>query len=378
MLASLGLIPTTLLQQVGQSVIAGPYLQLGSKPGTIVVQMIQRKGGAISLTSSAGSVRALAAEPMKTQGLRMVKFAIDDLDRIKNFEYSVKVDGVTKKYKGQNTRSSVGLTKLAIFGDSGRGLPGQKLIAQQVGAYQPDFIVHVGDIVYPHGRESEYLKYFFPYYQSTLSRIPSVAVAGNHDTAYRDLKRYPDGLAYYSIWHTPKQKQSWAKDRGNYSFSYANSFWVILDSNTYNNWESSAAQEWLNAELSKGRKYPWRFVAFHHPPFHSSDKKKNEIHMRSIAAILEKNRVQAVFCGHVHNYQRAKPSETGPLYVVTGAGGAELYDQKIAKDRSKWKSFTQNYLTGYSFTTLEFDRNQAKIRQINTKGQTIDEVKLNR
>jgi 2',3'-cyclic-nucleotide 2'-phosphodiesterase (5'-nucleotidase family) len=41
-------------------------------------------------------------------------------------------------------------------------------------------------------------------------------------------------------------------------------------------------------------------------------------------AVFEKHEVTAVFSGHDHNYQRHL--KNGVTYVVTGGGGAPLYD----------------------------------------------------
>jgi acid phosphatase type 7 len=371
--ASIALLAALGSPQAKPSIVAGPYLQLASTPGSVVVQFIQSGEAPIKVTSGSSTVKFVGAEKLRTPGLRTVKFLINGV--AENFKYSVTADGKTLNYSGKGSPRTQKV-RFTIFGDSGRGLPGQFALAKQIDKFDSNLIVHVGDIVYPNGRESEYLKFHFPVYGKTLSRIPSVAAAGNHDTAYRDLKRYPDGLAYYKVWHIPQNKQKWSKDVGNFSFTYGNTFWVILDSNTYNNWKGADAQNWLRSELKKGQSAAWRFVAFHHAPYHSSNKKKDEIYMQAIAPILEVGRVNAVFCGHVHNYQRTRFEIQKPTYFVTGAGGAELYDQKIAADPSKWRHFTATYLPGYSFTGLEVDGTKAIVRQIDLKGRTIDSVEL--
>lgn len=369
---------TLVHQGSSATVVAGPYLQLTSTPGTTLVQVIQKGKGSIEVSSSKGRGRELPGIPMATPNQTVRRFVLDGITAGREFSYTVKDGAVSKKYTGFASFSQGQPTRIALLGDSGRGLPGQRLVAKQLSIYKPKLLVHVGDIVYPRGRESEYMKYHFPVYGDLLTRTPSAYAPGNHDTAYRDLKNYPDGLAYYKLWHTPTKKEPWAKDRGNFSFGYGDGYWVILDSNTYNNWRSTAAQTWLRNELKKGAGHKWRFVAFHHPPYHSSDKKKTEIYMRVIAPILEQAKVNIVFCGHVHNYQRAKPTANGPYYIVTGAGGAELYDQKIASDRKLWQPFTQAYVPGYSFTSLEYDARKLSMKQIDSKGKVIDQIAIGR
>jgi acid phosphatase type 7 len=359
-------------------VVAGPYLQLASTPGNVLVQLIQTGKTPVTVTAGNHRVRPIADVPLVLPGHRLQRFVVEGVEPGTSFKYTVKAGNNSFTQTGYGSRKPGQATRIAVLGDSGRGLPGQRLIATQLNKYNPQLLVHVGDIVYSHGRESEYLKFHFPVYGEMLSKTPSIAAPGNHDTAYRKLSDYPDGLAYYKLWHTPLKAEPWAKDRGNFGFGYGDAYWVILDSNTYHNWNSQAAKGWLTKELAKGAGYRWRFVAFHHPPFHSSDKKKTELHMRAIAPVLEAGRVNIVFNGHVHNYQRAKPTPKGPYYIVTGAGGAELYDQKFAKDKSKWQPFTQNYQAGYSFTSLEYDANRISMRQINASGRVIDQIKIQR
>ena len=368
----LALLPLLAIDSL-PGIVAGPYLQLASTPNSVVVQFVQRGNQGIKVTSGNLTVKPAGSLNLATPGLKVVKFIVADVGE--KFTYSVTTGGKTATFLGKGS-APANKTKVAIFGDSGRGLPGQSILAKQMNQYDANLIVHVGDIVYPNGRESEYFKFHFPVYGPMLSRVPSVAAAGNHDTAYRDLKKYPDGLAYYKLWHLPQNKPSWAKDLGNFSFTYGNSFWVILDSNTYNGWSQQAPQAWLRNELKKGASAKWRFVAFHHPPFHSSDKKKDEVYMKAIAPILNQAKVNAVFSGHVHNFQRTKPVAGQPIYFVTGAGGAELYDQKLANNPSKWKPFTAVYLPGYSFTTLEFDSKTAEVKQVDSKGELIDKIIL--
>lgn len=362
------LVPA-LLGQSTSGLIAGPYLQLASSPGTMVVQVIQQGDIKYTLTAKGLSVKALPSITMSTPGLFVRKWAVSGLKPGQVWSYTLN----SRTYLAHGLPN--GKARLAIFGDSGRGLPGQGLVAKQIAKYDPSLIVHVGDIVYPRGRESEYLKYHFPVYGGVLSKTPSVAAPGNHDTAFRDLKAYPDGLAYYKLWHLPNLKQPWSKGPGCFGFAYGDAYWVILDSNPYINWKAAGPQNWLKQELAKGSKFKWRFVAFHHPPFHSSDKKKDELHMKAVVPLFEQARVTAVFNGHVHNYQHTKPIN-GVTYFVTGAGGAELYDQQIAKNKKLWKPFTVAYIPGYSFTSLEYDRSGATVRQIDTKGKVIDTVIL--
>jgi predicted phosphodiesterase len=286
--------------------------------------------------------------------------------------------------------------RMVVVGDIGRGTRGQKLVASQMAKANPDLVVVPGDIVYPHGRMQEYRKFFFPVYEGLLARSLWVGVTGNHDTLYRDLRRYPDGLAYYDYWYQPTNGPSGPGEgqSANFSFVYGDTHWTVLDSNPYFRWTQPRNQAWLEQAVRTGSRYRWNLVTFHQPPYHSSDKKKDEVYMRAVADIFTRHKVDVVFNGHVHNYQRTWPMRTsargqqwqldrvwngvdrtranGTIYVVTGAGGAELYDQRLARTRERWKPFTAQYLGGHSFTLVDASWDRLAFQQIGTDGRILD------
>ena len=102
--------------------------------------------------------------------------------------------------------------RFVAFADCGAGTPEQKPLARRAILSNPDLVVIPGDIVYDVGLISDYRTKFWPVYNADatteagaplLRSVPFVAAPGNHDTATRDLDRYPDGLAYYLVWDQP-------------------------------------------------------------------------------------------------------------------------------------------------------------------------------
>lgn len=342
----------------------------------MVVEFITHSNPRITIDANGLYVKKVENMALKTEDLELQKFIIGGLKPNTTFTYSLVEDNARVTYTGHTAKDSKAASRLAIFGDSGSGSPEQKQLAGLIHQYDPDLIVHVGNVVYPYGQEPGYLANHFGVYGDTLSRTPMVAAAGDHDTTYRDYAQYPAGLSYYKFFNLPKTYYPWQRDLGNYSFSYGNAFWLVLDSNTYNNWNDARAQTWVQQELARGSKATWRFVAFHHAPWHSSSTDAEETQMRSLDKIFKQAKVQIVFSGHVHNYQRARPDATGPYYVVTGASGAELTDQEIASDKSKWKPYTQAYRSGFSYTQFEYDQKSAVLKQVGLDGKAIDTLRL--
>jgi acid phosphatase type 7 len=269
-----------------------------------------------------------------------------------------------------------------------------------------------------------------PLLRSTLF----TGVVGNHDVAPEvDLDKQPDALAYYYYWsqpfngpalaegqpNTPELKGSAGARKSfldtageafpkmaNFSFDYGNVHWTVLDSNKYVDWTTKEFQDWLRADLKAAAGAKWRVVGYHHPPFNSSKAHFNEQRMRMIAKILEEGGVSVVFSGHVHNYQRTHPLKfevengfvlgkndkvpgkwmldksydgsgktkpNGVLYLVTGAGGANLYNTEQNGDPATWQEFTTKFVSNiHSFTVVEANNDRLLIKQISAAGQEVD------
>jgi hypothetical protein len=114
-----------------------------------------------------------------------------------------------------------------------------------------------------------------------------------------------------------------------YSFTYGNSLFLIIDTNT-NYSPSSEQYKWLISKLSD--KSPmFLFVFCHHPPYtkceiaHYRYRKSEKFLANLFESYKEKGfkKVDIVFSSHVHNYERYKYN--GVNYIVSGGGGAEPY-----------------------------------------------------
>jgi hypothetical protein len=261
-----------------------------------------------------------------------------------------------------------------------------------------------------------------------------MAALGNHDIAGRDLGSYSDGLAYFYYWNfplnglktfalpgfkaAPDKRAALAEASGgafpkmsNYSFDYGNSHWLVLDSNPDVDWSRPELTGWVAQELASpaARKATWRFVGFHHPGFSSSHMHAGDQQMRVLSKVFEDANVDVVFSGHVHNYQRTAPlkfkltsfnaskshqapgqwtidpeydgkSHTKPsgiIYLVSGAGGAFLYDKGQGGDRRSWHDFTVQFVSDvHSFTAVEINGGKATFRQVDSQGKAVDSFEV--
>ncbi len=386
----------------------------------------------------------LAASPSSPSPLTVsIARRISGLQPGGGFDYRVLLAGKEVfRATGRARKSFAQPYRFALFGDCGEDSPGQRGVAYQVSLLHPDFVFIPGDIVYKRGRVSEYCVKFFPIYNSDtasptagaplLRSVLFLSVAGNHDSQHRDLDESPDGMAYFLNWlqplngpdaaifHSLEGAQANRKaflaaagkqfpQMANFSFDYGNSHWTVLDSNPYVNWNDPALRQWIANDLSSAAHAQWRFVAFHHPGFHSANKHAEQQQMRVLSPVFEAGKVDVVFSGHVHNYERSYPlrfvpqpvdlgqkklvpgvwrldrnfdgaSKTkadGVIYIVDGAGGAHLYDPELQEQPNAWKEFTTRYIARVnSFSDVQIDGNRFTLRQISSDGRLLDTFRI--
>jgi hypothetical protein len=191
----------------------------------------------------------------------------------------------------------------------------------------------------------------------------------------------------------------------NFSFDYGNAHWLVLDSNPYVNWNDRALRDWVASDLAANKSATWRFVGFHHPGFNSAHTHFNDQWMRMMSKVFEAGGVDIVFSGHVHNYQRTFPlrfqakvnapdqwgrvdgdwrldrnydgrfhtKPDGVIYVITGAGGAMLYNPEQQNDPASWQAFTNKFVSQVnSFTVVDGVGDRLSIRQVSKDGQELD------
>jgi hypothetical protein len=270
-----------------------------------------------------------------------------------------------------------------------------------------------------------------------LRSVPFIAAPGNHDTDLINYKRYPDALAYFLYWDQPLNgpvppadssntrhtltgslpaqptflagAQSRYPRMANFSFDYGNSHWTVLDANPYMDWKNPALREWLANDLKAAQSATWRIVAFHQPGFNSSKEHFSEQQMRVLSPIFEANHVDVVFAGHVHNYQRSYPltfrpddvpagkkgevagewkidtnfadgataKPKGVIYIVSGAGGADLYNPEQQTDPGSWQSFTSKFISQvHSLSVVDVEGKTLRLKQLSDTGELVDSFRI--
>ena len=131
--------------------------------------------------------------------------------------------------------------------------------------------------------------------------------------------------------------------------------------------------------------------------------------MRVLCPVFERHGVDMVVSGHVHNYQRTLPLRFAPvlglngnyvsargevqgqisldrefdgktqtvasgvIYLISGAGGASLYDRSQHDRPETMEDFTAKFISAtHSFTVMDVAERRLTVRQIGSDGKELD------
>lgn len=248
-------------------------------------------------------------------------------------------------------------TRFAVVGDFGTG--GSDEVAIAAGMLDVhrksalDLVVAVGDNIYPNGSGRYFNKHFEEPFAGLLKeRVKFYAVLGNHDVeeGRKDQVNYPlfnmGGSNFYSI----------SRNNGLVDF-------FMLDSTDL----STTQFSWLENSLRESKAI-WKLAALHHPIYSSGKKHGSDIKVRKqLEPLFTHYRVQAVFSGHDHVYERTKPQQ-GIQYFITGAGGKCRRGDIDLKSELRASSYDLDN----SFMLIEADETEMSFKSINQAGETVD------
>ncbi|KAJ0402964.1 hypothetical protein P43SY_009221 [Pythium insidiosum] len=253
-------------------------------------------------------------------------------------------------------------------------------------------VVHIGDLAYAKGRT--YLwDQFGAVIEPVASKLAYMIGVGNHEYDYtlggqgHDLSGdgvgdtngcHPRGSNYGNDSKgecgVPTAKRFRMPANGNgvfwYSFSLGLSHHIVLSSE-HDCDQDSPMRRWLESELAQNvdrSRTPWLFVHLHRPLYcsekYASDLNVSRLLRQCLEDVLLEHRVDAVFAGHYHAYERTCPvakevcrldAATGrslaPVHFMIGSGGAELDDIDYVLDK-KTTAWSANHQQDYGYGRL--------------------------
>lgn len=163
------------------------------------------------------------------------------------------------------------------------------------------------------------------------SQRPWMVTQGNHEIEKIPVIHSKPFTSYNARWHMPFEESA-SDSNLYYSFEVAGAHVIMLGS--YTAFDPSSSQYgWLVADLKKvdRSKTPWLVVLVHAPWYNTNEAHQGESESIDMKAAMEDllygARVDVVFAGHVHAYERFtrvykdQADNCGPIYITIGDGG---------------------------------------------------------
>ena len=328
-------------------VVGGPFVVNATGRGATVVWIVEADQVAFHPAGAAAKVSpALHAEQTKLTGLQP------------NTRYEYEVAGMKGSFK--TPPGGAEPFKFVLYGDvRTRHDIHRRVVAKIIESGVPDFLLHSGDLV-ENGKDSALWANFFDIERDLLRQATFFPSLGNHERNSRDFYDFfQEELPYYS-------------------FNWGNAHFTVINSDIENVATSKAARDefwarqtrWMEEDLAANQKSDYRFIMCHHPPFTAVERRQGDNpHMTALVPMFEKYHVTAGLFGHDHNYQHYL--KNGVHYVVSGGGGAPLYDVNKPDP-----AITQKVVSIENFVTVSVNGKVAKAQAISIDGKVLDEFEL--
>ncbi|KAI4348981.1 hypothetical protein L6164_009641 [Bauhinia variegata] len=245
-----------------------------------------------------------------------------------NTHYYYRLGDSAKQYNFKTPPSRLPV-KLAVAGDLGQ-TEWTRSTLQHIGDSNYDMLLLPGDLSYADDVQSLWDS-FGRLVEPLASQRPWMVTQGNHEVEKIPLFHRKPFTAYNARWRMPFE-ESGSDSNLYYSFDVATVHVIMLGS--YADFAPHSAQyKWLEGDLNKvdREKTPWILVLIHAPWYNSNTAHQGEIQSIAMKAAMEdllyRARVDLVFAGHVHAYERFtrvykdKADSCGPVHVTIGDGG---------------------------------------------------------
>jgi len=236
--------------------------------------------------------------------------------------------------------------KFIVYGDT-RGVwdnwKKAEIVAKEIEKEESNFALHTGDFVGDGRIISQWIDFFS--ISNYIHNCTIYPVLGNHEYY---------GDSYFQYFTIPNNNYWYSFDNGPIHF-------ICLDSNK-NNRNNLLQTLWLIKDLIANKK-PYTLVLFHHPPYSSGSHGSNYPIRLIWSPLFSIFNVDIVFNGHDHSYERGYVN--GVYYIVTGGGGAPLYDV----DDNWWTIYSEKT---HHYCLIDCDMNELSFHAKNSDGEIID------
>ncbi|MFA5410492.1 MAG: metallophosphoesterase family protein [Candidatus Omnitrophota bacterium] len=374
-------VPRALGQKQGPKIIAGPYLQHTTQTSAVIMWETDRPCSSLVEYGEAEWVKRGQDVPLRNrveEGSKKIihEFLLNGLKPQTNYFYRVSsrdadnAQAISEIYTFQTAVREDSPFAFAVMSDNQSYAARLEKLISRIWQERPNFVLNTGDAVNNGDIKEEWLDRYLKPAAELNSRVPIYIAIGNHERNSQWYYRYV----------------SFPEPENYYSFDYGNAHFAIIDSNQDLS-PGSEQYQWLEKDLTHSRA-SWKFV-FHHHPVYTSDSddygdtckgksRLGDTNVRQLTPLYEKYKVDIVWYGHAHYYERTWPISRGKVeqgggvvYIQTGGGGAELED--FAPTRS-W--FSAKILHNWQYCLVTICGRSLRMMAYDIDGRLYDYLEL--
>ena len=349
------------IQLSAQNVITGPYLIEPGEAEIIIrwefdgkTDFVMEYGKDISKTKNV-NLNYRGSE----HGGHLYEAVLTGLKANTNYNYRLVTKDEGKWSEFKTYTSSQNQITFVAMGDSRSNPEIFTKIMKQTSDVNPDFVISMGDLVEVGGEYKEWNEFYFSVANDFLASIPLVSTLGDHETESDD-----GDLFRYFLRKDETVDKQW------FSFDFGIAHFISLD---YRHADNQEMIDWFIKDIiSAGKK--WNFVYMHRGAYNFGGH-RTDWGREKWPDLFSKYKVDIVFAGHSHLYERFYPVRKGEdvnavSYITTGGAGAGLY-QSVKNEAVVAVTESVN-----NFVTIKIDDNALKLKANRMDGSLLDELQI--
>ncbi|XP_006663217.2 purple acid phosphatase 22 isoform X2 [Oryza brachyantha] len=220
--------------------------------------------------------------------------------------------------------------EFVVIGDLGQTGWTASTLSHIAGGGDYDMLLLPGDLSYADTQQPLW-DTFGRLVQPLASARPWMVTEGNHEIETLPVVEFAPFVAYNARWRMPHEESGSASNLY-YSFDAAGGAAHVVMLGSYADFgEGSPQRAWLERDLAgvDRRRTPWLLALLHAPWYNTNQAHQGEGERmrRAMESLLYEARVDVVFSGHVHAYERFtriydnEADSRGPMYITIGDGG---------------------------------------------------------
>jgi len=352
----------------------GPFLlQPGTDQMTVVIDHVDPVSATLTYTRSDGTGKQQTVG--HGEAVRHHIFPLTGLSPDTEYDYRITTGDVRDSGRRlfRTLPEKPDSFRIIAVGDTRSHPEDWRRVAERIYEEEQEalFIIGTGDYPSDGSKYGQWVEQFFVPGRDLLSRVPLWPSIGNHESTREYVPSPPtdegDDSHYFSLFELPGNER-W------YRVDYAHLTLLVLDSNSQLA-PGHDQYEWVFEQLRASRRR-FTVVALHHPPYSSG--KHNKLlsdgtpkeraidqAQRFLVPLFERYGVDLVLAGHNHLYERSRKDNV--YYVVTGGGGAPLYDVGDAPN-----PYRESGVSVYHYVSLDVTGTAMELTATRDDGQVID------